>query len=241
MAAVNNSMHAYMHAPQRAQAAAPAASTATTATAQNTDSDGFSFGDFLDIVNPLQHIPVVSTIYRKITGDEIKTPEKIAGDTLYGGLMGFVSSVADSAFAAITGKSVGDTVMAWLDGDDDDAKTQVAAADTAKPAAAPKSTAVTASLRQPDQRALAAAAPTLLTAAEPQPTPAATVAPPARSREATVDPTQLTGAEALMAALRDAKLDPELARRAAFAYNRATDLTQPLPANALPDARLLTP
>jgi hypothetical protein len=44
-----------------------------------------------------------------------------------------------------------------------------------------------------------------------------------------------------MAALRDAKLDPELARRAAYAYNRATDLTQALPANAMPDARLLTP
>ncbi|MBT5049270.1 MAG: hypothetical protein HOM58_12290 [Rhodospirillaceae bacterium] len=32
---------------------------------------GFSFGDFLDIINPLQHIPVVSTIYRMVTEDEI--------------------------------------------------------------------------------------------------------------------------------------------------------------------------
>src|SRR3546814_15608721 len=30
---------------------------------------GFSFGDFLDIINPIQHIPIVPTIYRAITGD----------------------------------------------------------------------------------------------------------------------------------------------------------------------------
>ncbi len=35
------------------------------------DSDGFSFGDIVDIINPLQHIPVVSTIYREMTGDDI--------------------------------------------------------------------------------------------------------------------------------------------------------------------------
>ena len=30
-----------------------------------------SFSDVLDIVNPLQHMPVVSTVYRMITGDHI--------------------------------------------------------------------------------------------------------------------------------------------------------------------------
>src|SRR5205085_12696396 len=44
----------------------------------------FSFDDLIDIVNPLQHLPVVGTLYRAITHDTIKTPEKIAGDTLYG-------------------------------------------------------------------------------------------------------------------------------------------------------------
>ena len=33
--------------------------------------DGFTFFDFLDVINPLQHIPVVSTLYRSLTGDEI--------------------------------------------------------------------------------------------------------------------------------------------------------------------------
>jgi len=76
---------------------------------------GLFFGDLLDIVNPLQHIPIVSTIYRAITGDQIKTFPKIAGDALFGGVVGFASSVADSIFEKITGKSVGDTVLAWVE------------------------------------------------------------------------------------------------------------------------------
>ena len=39
---------------------------------------GFTFHDFLSIINPLQHLPVISTIYRAITGDTIGVPEKIA-------------------------------------------------------------------------------------------------------------------------------------------------------------------
>ena len=46
------------------------------------DTGDFSFHDLLNIVNPLQHLPVISTIYRAITGDTIKPFDKIAGDTL---------------------------------------------------------------------------------------------------------------------------------------------------------------
>jgi hypothetical protein len=80
---------------------------------------GFTFHDFLSIINPLQHLPVISTIYRAITGDTIGVPEKIAGDALYGGLWGAVSGVADAAFQAVTGKDFGDTVLAFLTGRQD--------------------------------------------------------------------------------------------------------------------------
>ncbi len=56
-------------------------------------NEGPSFGDVLDLVNPLQHIPVVSNLYRKITGDEIAPVVRIAGDTLYGGPVGALLSV----------------------------------------------------------------------------------------------------------------------------------------------------
>jgi len=35
------------------------------------DGKGMSFSDLLDIINPLQHIPIASTICRAITGDRI--------------------------------------------------------------------------------------------------------------------------------------------------------------------------
>ena len=59
--------------------------------------DDFSFHDLVSIVNPLQHIPIVATLYRAMTGDTIKPLERVAGDSLYGGLWGFVSSVANVA------------------------------------------------------------------------------------------------------------------------------------------------
>ena len=51
--------------------------------------EGF-FHHLLDVINPLQHLPVIGTIYRAITGEHIGAVEKIAGDTLYGGLWGAV-------------------------------------------------------------------------------------------------------------------------------------------------------
>lgn len=119
---------------QQDQAAAPSA-----------EQHGFlhiAFHDLLDVVNPLQHLPVVGTLYRAITGEHIGTVEKIAGDTLYGGLWGAVSSVADTAFEAVTGKDFGSTVLALLTGGDDakPAPVAVAAAAPQSPAAHPSIT-----------------------------------------------------------------------------------------------------
>ena len=108
-----------------AAAQGPAASVASASKSGLAD---FSFADLLDIVNPIPHIPEVSTLYRAITGDKIGVPEKIAGDTLYGGITGLFASLADTAFQEITGKNVGDTVLAFLTGDDADAPVQIAAA-----------------------------------------------------------------------------------------------------------------
>jgi hypothetical protein len=123
------------------------------ASAAKSDDSGFSFADLLDIVNPLQHIPVVSTLYRSITGDQIGTPEKIAGDTLYGGLIGFFSSLADTAFKQITGKDVGDTVLAFLTGDDAAAAPAQTASAPEKPAQVTPAKAVST----PDMSALISA------------------------------------------------------------------------------------
>lgn len=92
---------------------------AGTAAPAAQDAGGFSlntaFHDLLDIVNPLQHLPVIGTLYRAITGDTMGTVEKIAGDALYGGLWGAVGAVADTAFEAVTGKDFGSTVLAFAE------------------------------------------------------------------------------------------------------------------------------
>ncbi|MBI3676351.1 MAG: hypothetical protein HY243_07005 [Proteobacteria bacterium] len=104
------------------------AKTAAVPNAKSSDR-GFSFDDALDIINPLQHIPIVSTIYRAVTGDTIKPLERLAGDTLYGGVPGFLSSAANIAFQKITGKDFGDTAMAWLGFDATQPQTAIAAVD----------------------------------------------------------------------------------------------------------------
>jgi hypothetical protein len=114
-------------------AAAKTDATQTASTdAAKTDSGNSFFDDVLDVVNPLQHLPIVGTVYRAITGDKIGDVEKVAGDTLYGGPIGLVSSLADVAFEKITGKDFGDTVMAFVGLDHSDSNT-VLAANTPKP------------------------------------------------------------------------------------------------------------
>lgn len=68
--------------------------------------EGFSFGAMLDIINPLQHIPIVSTIYRAATGDSIGAGPRIVGGALFGGVVGLIAAAADAAVEGITGKSV---------------------------------------------------------------------------------------------------------------------------------------
>ncbi len=81
-------------------------------------ADGFGFGDLIDIVNPLQHIPIVSSIYRWITGDEISPGSAMAGGALFGGPLGFAGAVANAAFEEVTGDDIAGTAIAALTGDD---------------------------------------------------------------------------------------------------------------------------
>jgi hypothetical protein len=87
---------------------------ATTPAEAKPEHSGLSFGDLLDVINPLQHIPIISTIYRRITGDTMSPAAEIAGGALYGGIVGTVASVADVLFTQETGKDFGETVFAWL-------------------------------------------------------------------------------------------------------------------------------
>ena len=54
------------------------------------DGAEFGFTDILAVINPLQHIPVVETLYRRLTGDRISRTARLAGDALYGGPVGLL-------------------------------------------------------------------------------------------------------------------------------------------------------
>ncbi|HAK88883.1 MAG: hypothetical protein A2077_05980 [Nitrospirae bacterium GWC2_46_6] len=89
----------------------------TKAVEEEKTGGGVSFGDILDIVNPLQHIPVVSTVYRSETGDKISPGSRIIGGAIFGQLFGLIASVVNVVVEAVTGKDIGDHVMTALKGD----------------------------------------------------------------------------------------------------------------------------
>lgn len=93
----------------------------------------FSFRDLIDIVNPLQHIPVVSTIYRHITGDEISNFSRIAGGALFGGLGGIVIGGINAITNEETGKDIGQNLLAKVFGEDEGDAAQKTAAATPTP------------------------------------------------------------------------------------------------------------
>jgi len=74
----------------------------------------FSFFDLLDIINPLQHIPIVGSIYRSITGDQINPAARAIGGFLYGGPVGLAAGIVNGAMASATGRDLPETLVASL-------------------------------------------------------------------------------------------------------------------------------
>ena len=243
MTFVDNSIHAV-----NPTAAGPAPTAATA----SPDGGGISFDDLVDIVNPLQHLPVISTLYRAITGDQIKTFPKIAGDTLYGGIMGFAGSMADTIFQKITGKSFGDTVLAGVEdlfspassgapptalasatGEDfghrllDGIESLFSSSDTAPTALASAAPATPTPLGAP---------PILDTTATPVASNAPALAAPTTVSPASLDTIVVPGQDALLSALSRNGVGLDTATRAAEAYRRSLSV---VPNNTTPPAPAL--
>ncbi len=147
--------------------------------------DGFGFDDVIDLVNPLQHIPIVNWIYRAITGDEIATGPRILGGALFGGGplgagIAIATGAANAELTQRTGKDAGEHVLGMLGIESAAPATTVAAATQPMPVAqfppAPTMVAEVEGLPWlPQPAATAAPAPSV----QPAPVPAAAVAPAA--------------------------------------------------------------
>ncbi len=112
--------------------AAPPPSAHATAAGDNFfGQDGLDFEDFLDMINPLQHLPLVSIAYREITGDEISAGARIVGDGLYGGPAGVFLGAMNAAMAeANDGKDLGAFALNSIKGDEPVSSEAVVAANT---------------------------------------------------------------------------------------------------------------
>ena len=64
------------------------------------EDDSFGIGDVIDMINPLQHIPIVSNLYQSATGDTIGAVAMIVGGAIFGGPIGALTSAGIVAYKA---------------------------------------------------------------------------------------------------------------------------------------------
>ncbi|MGB1077706.1 MAG: hypothetical protein ACPG05_05300 [Bdellovibrionales bacterium] len=81
----------------------------------SNSAEEFGFNDLVDMINPLQHIPLVNMAYQKITGDNIKPISQVIGGAVYGGAIGAGGALANVAIEAKTGKDIGEHAIAMVD------------------------------------------------------------------------------------------------------------------------------
>lgn len=84
------------------------------------EEEPFGFFDLLDMVNPLQHIPILSFFYRALTGDEIKPISQIIGGGVFGGPLGAASGLVSAVIEDGTGKEPLGLALSLVDGKDAD-------------------------------------------------------------------------------------------------------------------------
>lgn len=132
------------------------------------EEKGISFFDLIDIINPLQHIPVISTIYRSLTGDRIGLAPRLIGGALFAGPFGLANAVVTATIEHETGKTPASHVLAAL-------QEMVSPAANAATAAAPQSAALSGETKPAAAEARAEIA-AVETDAGPDPAPGAPAA-----------------------------------------------------------------
>lgn len=78
----------------------------------NSSEQPYGFGDLIDIINPLHHIPVVGSIYRGLTGDQINPASRVMGGAVFGGALGAASGLVNVIAEAETGKDIPENIIA---------------------------------------------------------------------------------------------------------------------------------
>jgi hypothetical protein len=71
-------------------------------------------GDFLQALNPLQHLPVIGTAYRALTGATIEPAARIVGGLIFGGPLGMLGSLVNAFVEEDSGADVGEHFLAMV-------------------------------------------------------------------------------------------------------------------------------
>ncbi len=90
-----------------------------------------SFDEVLNSINPMHHIPVVSTIYRAVTGDTIGFGPRLIGAAILGGPVGLIIAGITAFIEELSGGTISEHVAALFEGptgDDEPAPADVIAA-----------------------------------------------------------------------------------------------------------------
>ena len=119
----------------------PAASKSGKQFALWEKGQAFGFADFIDIINPLQHIPIVATVYRNFTGDQLGAAPRVIGGALWGRIGGLVTGLANAVVEWWSGKDIGDHIYAALFEAPNDELNAPAVAQNKSPVSAPVNSA----------------------------------------------------------------------------------------------------
>ncbi len=99
--------------PRRASTPAPKVEERDWSQPSKTSSEqSLSFSDFLSAINPLQHIPIIGSIYRAVTGDTISPVSRVIGGLLFGGPVGLITSAFNAVIEQTQGKDLGEQALA---------------------------------------------------------------------------------------------------------------------------------
>jgi len=79
------------------------------------DDEGLSFADFIDVINPLQHLPIISSIYRAVTSDEISLGARLLGGAPFGGPIGIIAAGFNAAFEEMSGGNIAEHAAALFE------------------------------------------------------------------------------------------------------------------------------
>ena len=91
-------------------------------------SRDLTFDELVDVINPFHHLPVINSLYRDISGDEISGSARLLGSLIYGGPVGLLASMGHVVSEETNGKDLTENLVAWVLGDEDEGTAPTAVA-----------------------------------------------------------------------------------------------------------------